>query len=83
MVKSRLEDENIDISKGVYLTMWTINILPLTTLYETLLNIIGGKGAVPNINYYQIISIAHVNPSNPIHLLNTAIDKPRYGLGLL
>ena len=40
------------ISKGVYLTTWTINNRPLT-FFKALLNIIGGKGAISNINYYH------------------------------
>ena len=45
--------DNIAMSKGVYLTIWTINICTLTILYKALLKIIGGKGAISNINYYH------------------------------
>ena len=50
----KLQDKakNIVISEGVYLTIWTINICPLTIRYNALLNIIGGKGAIANIKYY-------------------------------
>ena len=39
---SKLQDttENIAIPKRVYLTIWTINICPLTILHKALLNII-------------------------------------------
>ena len=30
----------------VYLTIWTINICPLTFFHKALLNIIGGRGAI-------------------------------------
>ena len=43
--------ENIAISKGVYFTIGTIHICPLTILYTWLLNIIGVKGAISNANY--------------------------------
>ena len=43
---------NIGISKGVYLTVRTIDIYPLTFFNEVLLNIIGEKGSISNINYY-------------------------------
>ena len=42
---------------SVYLTVYTINIYPLTTLRNALLNIIGGKGALSNINYIIIFII--------------------------
>ena len=38
--------------KGVYFTIWTIDICPLTILHKALLNIIGGKGGISNIKYY-------------------------------
>ena len=41
------------VLKGVHLAIWTVNICPLTILYKALLNIIGGKGAISNINYYH------------------------------
>ena len=41
----------------VHLTIWTINIYPLTILCKALLNIIGEKGAMSNINYYNSIII--------------------------
>ena len=41
------------ISKGVYLTIWTINNCPLT-FFKALLNIIGGKGAI-SILVYQLL----------------------------
>ena len=47
--------EYIAILIGVYLTIWTINISPLTVLYKALSNIIGGKGAISNINHNIII----------------------------
>ena len=47
--------ENIAILKGVYFTVWTINVSPLTVLYKALSNIIGGKGAISNINHNIII----------------------------
>ena len=34
-------------------TIWTINICLLTIFYKALLNIIGGKGAISNINYHH------------------------------
>ena len=37
----------------VYFTIWTINIC-LLTFFKALLNIIGGKGAISNINYYHL-----------------------------
>ena len=40
--------------KEFYLTMWTINNCPLT-FFKALLNTIGVKGAISNINYYIII----------------------------
>ena len=46
---------NSGISKGVYLTLRTIDIYPLTFLNEVLLNIIGEKGSISNINYYLFI----------------------------
>ena len=39
------------ILKGIYLTVKTIHICPLTSLYKALLYIKGGKGTVSNINY--------------------------------
>ena len=41
--------------KGGHLTMWAINICPLTILFfKALLNIIGGKGAISIIKKYQL-----------------------------
>ena len=34
------------------LAIWIIHICPLITLHKALLNIIGGKGAISNINYH-------------------------------
>ena len=47
LLDRRIQDraENIAISK-VYLTVWTINMCPLTILYKVLLNIAVGKGAI-------------------------------------
>ena len=59
---SELQDtaESIAISKGVYMTIWTINIRPLTMLYNALMNIISGKDTVSYTNYQLSI----IDPSN-------------------
>ena len=36
MLEKSYSAENIAILKGVYLTIWTINICPLTILYKAL-----------------------------------------------
>ena len=43
--------ENIAISKGVYLTTWTINICPLVIPHKVLLNTICEKSAISKVNY--------------------------------
>ena len=52
-VEKQLEEVRVSLCWCcfVYLIIWTINICPLTIIYEVLLNIIGGKGALSNINY--------------------------------
>ena len=48
----QLSAENIAFPKGVYLTIWTINICSLTILHKVLLDIIAGKVAISNIYYH-------------------------------
>ena len=48
--------ENIAVLEGVYLTIWTLNICPLTIL-KSAFEYIGGKGAISNISIIIIIII--------------------------
>ena len=45
IAKPQYAAESVAILKGVYLTIWTINLWPPTILYRGHLDIIGGKGA--------------------------------------
>ena len=73
----------------VYLTIWTINICPLTILCKGLLNIIiGGKGAISNINYYRIIIVIIIildlaaalkEKFRTIEKLETALERQQDG----
>ena len=50
-IKAADSVQNSAISKGVYLTILTINICPLSILHKALLNNIGGKGYIK----YQLL----------------------------
>ena len=68
---------SILLLKGVYLTIWIINICPLTYLYKAFLNIIGGKGAMSNIKYqiWNIIIIITMWSKRNENQGNTILDK--------
>ena len=70
--------ENIAISKGVKLTVWTINICPMTILYKAFENIMGGKGAILNINYHY-----HYYFISGILYLYTRITVEKYFCGCI